>query len=195
MNSSNRLLLLTIAHQSICETLEKKTPYTYMQVKEDPPEEVIHPQGVFVTLKTKHKDYTSLRGCIGNIEGNRPIYENVYQLAKESAFKDPRFPPLTMKELPSICIQISILSKLKPISSMDEVILGTHGVVYEYRLHRALFLPEVAVEQKWNTSRLFGQLCMKASLPPTHWKSGEGTFYVFTTETFEDSRNGSGSAM
>ncbi len=182
MNTSNRLLLLTIAHQSIMESLLHKTPYTYLQVKKDPPLECNEKRGVFVTLSKKN----ALRGCIGDIKGDRPIYESVYHLAKESAFHDPRFSPLTIKECSSLTLQISILSQLIPISSIDEVELGKHGVVYEYRLHRSLFLPEVAIEQKWSVSRLFDQLCMKAALPPTHWKSGEGSFYIFTTEKFED---------
>jgi AmmeMemoRadiSam system protein A len=186
MNSSNRLILLTIAHQAIMETLQQKNPYTYLQVKKDPPEELSVKRGLFVTLKKKDREEYSLRGCIGDVGSSLPIYENVYRLAKESAFHDPRFSPLTLKECPSLTIQISILSELTALSTVDEIILGTHGVVYEYRLHRSLFLPEVAIEQKWSVSRLFDQLCMKASLPPTHWKSGEGTFYTFTTETFED---------
>ncbi|MCL4427835.1 MAG: AMMECR1 family protein, partial [Deltaproteobacteria bacterium] len=47
--------------------------------------------GVFVTLKTGGEQ---LRGCIGNFNFGIPIYQNVYNMAKEAAFADPRFMPL-----------------------------------------------------------------------------------------------------
>ena len=55
-------------------------------------------EGAFVTI-TKHGD---LRGCIGNIIGQEPLYETVRDMAVAAASQDPRFTPLTVAELEEI---------------------------------------------------------------------------------------------
>jgi AMMECR1 domain-containing protein len=57
--------------------------------------------GCFVTL---HKDKV-LRGCIGTIEAARSLLAGVEHNARNSAFRDPRFPPLEADELPAVDIQ------------------------------------------------------------------------------------------
>jgi len=61
--------------------------------------------GAFVTLKREGR----LRGCIGNIIGQGPLYETVWNMARAAAFDDPRFPPLTRPELDGLELEISIL--------------------------------------------------------------------------------------
>ena len=51
--------------------------------------------GAFVTLKINN----DLRGCIGYIIGQKPLFDTVVEAAQQSAFSDPRFPQLTKKEL------------------------------------------------------------------------------------------------
>ena len=62
--------------------------------------------GCFVTL---HKN-KALRGCIGTIEAARSLLAGVEEIARNSAFRDPRFPPLEADELPAVDIEISVLT-------------------------------------------------------------------------------------
>ncbi|NCB02608.1 MAG: AmmeMemoRadiSam system protein A [Spirochaetia bacterium] len=191
MERQMQTLLLRLAHESILEELDHIESSTYLTllVEEDPL--LQQKLGVFVTLKKYDLTHTKsriLRGCIGTIEGVSRVVEAIYHLSKESAFDDPRFLPLSREEYENIHIKISLLSPLKEINTIDEIILGTHGVVYEYRHHRALFLPEVAIEQHWGVQKLLNQLCIKASLPPEHYLYNEGKLSIFTVESFEDER-------
>lgn len=179
--------LLTLAHESIQEELFDKKSNLFTTLRDEYKDTYKEKVGLFVTLKKlDNKKNTSLRGCIGTIEGVYPLIEGVYHLAKESAFEDPRFLPVTESEYPHLTVHISILSSLTEIKNPDTIILGTHGVVYQYRHHRALFLPEVAIEQHWSIHKLLNQLCIKSSLPPNHYLNGEGKLYTFTVESFED---------
>jgi AmmeMemoRadiSam system protein A len=179
--------LLLLAHESIREELDGNKSEMYPILLEEYRNKDQDPVGLFVTLHTIDSNGSLyLRGCIGTIEGVYSLIDGVYWLAKESAFEDPRFLPLTLHEFKHIHIQISILSELKEIESIDDIILGTHGVVYQYRHHRALFLPEVAIEQHWTKLKLLNQLCIKASLPQNHYQEGEGKLFIFTSISFED---------
>src|SRR5580658_3877508 len=65
------------------------------------------PHGVFVTLKKGGE----LRGCIGKMDFERPLWSNALTAAVASALEDPRFPPVTVPELGEITIEVSILNR------------------------------------------------------------------------------------
>ncbi len=187
MNQELKNQLLFLAHESIQEELFGNKSELYPSLLNTYKDIFTEKVGIFVTLKKQeNKKDSFLRGCIGTVEGVYPLIEGVYYLAKESAFEDPRFLPVTESEYNSLIIHISILSSLTEIASPDEIILGTHGVVYQFRHHRSLFLPEVAIEQHWSTHKLLSQLCIKASLTPNHYMEGMGKLYTFTVESFGD---------
>ncbi|MBN2860918.1 MAG: AmmeMemoRadiSam system protein A [Sphaerochaetaceae bacterium] len=178
--NEHQILMLTIAHEAIVEDLIGYTPFTYMLIKQDPPAELQKSSGVFVTVQQEQSH--RLRGCIGSTgEGSVPLYESIYTMAKKAAFQDPRFRPLKVDELKHLTLSVSILSQIREIEDVNTIRLGTDGVIYQYEGRSALFLPEVAVEQNWTLERMLGQLCLKASLPPTFYASGRGTYFTFTT--------------
>ena len=139
------------------------------------------PGAAFVSL---HRDHT-LRGCVGTLSADRPLYEAVAAMAAAAAVNDPRFEPLTAAELTGLCIEISRLGPLVP-AQPDQVVVGVHGVSIARGGRRAVFLPRVAVEQGWTRERLLRELCLKASLPPDAWTSAAATLCVFVAEVFGD---------
>ena len=139
------------------------------------------PGAAFVSL---HRDHT-LRGCVGTLSADRPLYEAVAAMAAAAAVNDPRFEPLTAAELTGLCIEISRLGPLVP-AQPDQVVVGVHGVSIARGGRRAVFLPRVAVEQGWTRDQLLRELCLKASLPPEAWRSPEARLYVFVAEVFAD---------
>jgi len=176
----HQILMLTIAHEAIVEDLLGYPPFTYRLIRKDPPAELQKSSGVFVTVQQEPSK--RLRGCIGSTgEGSGPLYESIYAMAKKAAFQDPRFRPLKVGELKQLSLSVSVLSQVREIKDVSAIRLGTDGVIYQYEGRSALFLPEVAVEQNWTLDRMLGQLCLKASLPPTFYASGKGTYYTFTT--------------
>jgi len=126
------------------------------------------PRGVFVTLKKKKE----LRGCIGRIIGDEPLGKLVGAMALQAAFNDGRFSQVTADELREIEIEISVLTPLREVSGAAEIVVGRDGVVLVKDGHSAVFLPQVATEQKWNREEMLDNLCAKAGLPPGSWKQG-----------------------
>jgi len=61
-----------------------------------------------------------LRGCIGSLEAYRPLIEDVQSNAVASAFRDPRFLPLSKDEFAEVVIEVSLLSKPKLIRHNSE---------------------------------------------------------------------------
>jgi len=72
-------------------------------------------------------------------------------MAKASAFKDPRFPPLRKDEYPLIDIEISVLSPIEPVMNISEIKVGRDGLIVSKGFNSGLLLPQVPVEQRWTS--------------------------------------------
>lgn len=189
MEDQERRLLLAIARESIAETLTAKPSKTLAKVEVAPPAAIGGEEGAFVTLK--RRGFSSgaqgaLRGCIGNILGQKPLYRLVYRLAKESAFHDPRFAPVRLEELIGLRIEISVLTVPQQVDSPEQITIGRDGVLLSCGHHRAVFLPQVAVEQQWDRDTMLNHLAMKAGLYPTAWQQAQCRFEIFQAEIFEE---------
>jgi hypothetical protein len=139
--------------------------------------------GVFVTLYRKDE----LRGCIGRLESDEPLWRTVPQMAVESACRDPRFSPLSAAELKDIRIEVSVfLSPMIAIESSDRYEPGKQGILIVKGWRTATFLPQVATEQGWNREQTLGALCRKAGLLPDAWKEDDALLFVYYTQVFEE---------
>ncbi len=135
--------------------------------------------GMFVTITIDGE----LRGCIGYIEGIKPLREAIRDLAIQSAFKDPRFYPLNKEEFDKIKIEISILYPLEEVKDLNEIEVGKHGLVMERGYNRGLLLPQVATEYNWNREEFLNHTCRKAGMEPYCWENG-AKIYKFEAEVF-----------
>lgn len=175
LSESQKKYLLSIARQSIQKFLSEK-----VLVKiENSDTELNRKQGAFVTLFKKKK----LRGCIGHISDDLPLYEVVGLMALQAAIGDNRFEPVTLKELSEIEIEVSILSPFKQISNIDEILIGRDGVLLRKGELKGVFLPQVPVRMKWNHTQLLDHLCTKVGLPSDSWKK-DTRLFTFQTEVF-----------
>jgi AmmeMemoRadiSam system protein A len=138
--------------------------------------------GLFVTL---HK-HDQLRGCIGYIEGIKPIQNAVVEMSVSAAFEDPRFPPIEKSEIDNIDIEISVLSPLETISDTSQIEIGKHGIIIEKGLMRGLLLPQVATDYEWDVKTFLEQTCKKAGLPANAWKEETTKIQIFSAEIFSD---------
>jgi len=141
--------------------------------------------GAFVTLKINEQ----LRGCIGYIIAQKPLFETIVEAAKHSAFGDPRFAELSRDEFDEIAIEISVLSQFEPIKSYDEIEVGKHGLLLEEG-GRAVLLPQVATEQGYNRAEFLTALCHKAGLYGNYWKERMLNIKVFTALVFSEKEKG-----
>ncbi|MFH1476655.1 MAG: AmmeMemoRadiSam system protein A [Verrucomicrobiota bacterium] len=128
----------------------------------------------FVTLKI-HGD---LRGCIGSLTPVEPLFLSVHHNAVNAAMHDHRFSPVQNAELPDITVDVSILSPIRDIPNPDAFKLGQHGIILGLGPARAVFLPEVAIEQSWTKEETLAHLSQKAGLSADAWRAG-AQFQVF----------------
>ena len=137
--------------------------------------------GVFVTLKLRGE----LRGCLGTLECQGALSDEVARCAAQSAAEDPRFPPVTRDELPELAMEISVLGPLEAIDPRqpDAFTIGQHGLVVEQRSRRGLLLPQVAIEWDWTPEQFLRQTCVKAGLPADAWRH-DARVYRFDAEVF-----------
>lgn len=139
--------------------------------------------GVFVTIKRRGE----LRGCLGTLQCSRGLGAEVARCAADAATEDPRFPPVSIDELPEISLEISVLGPLEPINPADEgaIVIGRHGLVAEQGPRRGLLLPQVATEWGWTVQQFLRQTCTKAGLPADAWQHG-ARISRFDAEVFGD---------
>jgi AmmeMemoRadiSam system protein A len=130
----------------------------------------------FVTLKRGER----LRGCIGSLVPVAEMYKSVHDNAINAAMNDYRFQAVTALELPTLDVHISLLSPIRQIETIDDFRLGEHGIIVTKDRRRAVYLPEVAVEQGWTKEETLESLCHKAGLPGDAWREG-ATFQVFSS--------------
>ena len=177
---SDKAALLALARDTVRARLEGKTIPDLGGAAAGMSDAVHEPAGVFVTL-TK-RGY--LRGCIGYIEGFKPLIEAVADNALSAAFRDPRFPPVSPEEWDDLSFKISVLTPLEPVNDISEIEVGRHGLVLSARGRRGVFLPEVPVEQGWDLETYLSELGRKAGLDRDAWK--EGTLQKFESIVFGD---------
>lgn len=179
LNRQEQGELLKIARESIAKRLQGK--------QYRPPESsfprLMEKRGAFVTLHKRGR----LRGCIGRFQPDIPLYETVAQMAQAAAFQDSRFPPLSPQELDEIEVEISVLSPLKEISSIDEIQLGKHGIWISRGGHSGCFLPQVATETGWSKQEFLEHCCRdKAFLPKDAYLDKDTRIYIFTAQVFHE---------
>ena len=180
ISNDERMLLLGLARDAIRNGLKKMSSPKLPS----PPASFLEVRASFVTL---HNTDGSLRGCIGNIEPFETLLESVPHNARNAAFHDPRFSSVSsLDELRDIKIEVSVLTPPEKIDSIDEFIVGTHGIILRKRNRGAVFLPQVPLEQEWDREDTLTHLALKAGLPADAWKDDECVFKVFEAVYFSE---------
>lgn len=140
--------------------------------------------GAFVTLT----ENGSLRGCIGMLRTDDPLYATINEMAASAAFHDPRFMPVKKDELPRIEIEISVLSPLKRISDISEFRLHRDGIFMVKGSRSGTFLPQVADEVNWTAEEFFGHCAQdKAGIGWDGWRNAE--LYTYEAVVFKEKKD------
>jgi hypothetical protein len=175
MPSKEKQLLLEIAREAIISYVltgtipKREVNNSNLQVK----------QGCFVCIKIN----SLLRGCIGNFLSDKPLYQLVQEMAVAAAIRDPRFYPMKKDDLKDFELEISVLSPLHKITSIEEIEVGVHGLYMEKNFSRGVLLPQVAVEYGWDRDTFLSQTSLKAGLGKDDWQEGTD-IYTFSAQVF-----------
>jgi AmmeMemoRadiSam system protein A len=175
LTAEERGALLKAAREAIEARLRGERP-----ARTEAEGELAKHHGAFVTLTRNGR----LRGCIGFVIAERPLLETVREAAQAAAFQDPRFPPLRPAELPEIRLEISVLSEPRPVRGLEEIRVGTHGLIVRRGPRSGLLLPQVATEYGWDRDTFLAHTCAKAGLPEDCWREPGTTIELFGAEVF-----------
>lgn len=137
-------------------------------------------RGAFVSL---HKS-GRLRGCIGQIVPAKPLHQTIEDMAVAAAFDDPRFDPLTLREMKDLELEISVLTPMERLKNPDEIEIGRHGLYLKKGFCSGLLLPQVAVEYGWDRNTFLEETCRKAGLSRGAWKEKGTEIYIFSADIF-----------
>jgi AmmeMemoRadiSam system protein B/AmmeMemoRadiSam system protein A len=179
LTEEDKKQLLTLARKTISYALQNKRVPQASELGFTISDAMADTRAAFVTLKKN----SQLRGCIGDIFPQRPLYKSVILNAINAGLNDWRFSPVTEAECKDIKIEISALTTPHPVNSYKEIRIGTDGVVLNKDGRSAVFLPQVAPEQGWDLNQMLTELSLKAGLPRDAWKEG-ASFLVFQAEVF-----------
>jgi len=183
LDAAARAFLLRVARESLERAVRGGGRGGERTLREDAPPATLAKMGAFVTLNDRTTG--ALRGCIGEIMPRRPLVDAVAARAVDSALHDPRFMPVTERELGGLRVEVSALTPPKPVASWRDIVLGRDGMTLEKGGSFAVFLPQVAPEQGWDLETTLSYLSKKAGLPADAWRSG-AKFETFQAEVFHE---------
>ncbi len=189
--------MLTLEEGKLLVKLARETIETYLREGRKPrvpkvPAKLRERRGVFVTLNKGGE----LRGCIGHPLPTTPLVDAVIDSAISSATRDPRFPPVAPEELPTLEVEVSVLSKPEPIEVKSpreypkHVVIGRDGLIIEWSGYAGLLLPQVPVEWGWDAEEFLSHACMKAGLTPDYWLREGVRISKFSAQAFRQRKPG-----
>ncbi len=136
--------------------------------------------GTFVSLKRQGR----LRSCCGSFGQAMQLGQCLKEAANRTATNDPRFPRISASELSHLDLDVWLLFAPERVTErgldrINAVTIGKHGLQIIAGDKRGLLLPGVATDNNWGSEEFLNQVCVKAGLPPTAWKSDETTLFQF----------------
>jgi len=146
-------------------------------------------RGAFVTLTERG----ALRGCIGHMVADRELGAVVQEMAIAAARDDPRFAPVSREELPSLALEISVLSEPTRLAAPVDaarIVPGRDGLIVRREDLVALLLPQVAPEYHWGPEAFLGAACRKAGLRPDAWREPGTEVFTFQADVFGETGDG-----
>jgi AmmeMemoRadiSam system protein A len=171
--------LIQLARKSV-ETAVRERKMYEPPVSEFPG--LLEEHGAFVTLKEKGE----LRGCIGLITAEKPLYLGVRDAAAFAALRDPRFSPVTAGELPQLDYEISVLTPFHRVLDVKEIRVGRDGLLMIRGGNEGVLLPQVPTEQGWDRKTFLEETCIKAGLPRQAWQDEATDIFAFSAIVFDE---------
>jgi len=135
---------------------------------------------LFITWdKQKRASTFELRGCIGTLSP-KPLVSSIGEYALISALRDKRFEPVSIQEVPSLRVAVSLLVNYEECSHSLDWEVGVHGIIIRFYAsdadakmlgrgmeYSATFLPEVAEQQGWDQYKTVKSLVRKTGYKGT----------------------------
>jgi AmmeMemoRadiSam system protein A len=183
-----RKLLLDLARRTLTFVVTNPSLSGFEFNTKGMPTKLTETKACFVTLTENGE----LRGCIGHILPQEPLYQAVEDNARNAAIRDPRFVPVQPGETGKIKIEISVLTEPKPLqfTSPEDLLAKLQpdkdGVVLKIDGRGATFLPQVW-EQLPDKVEFLNRLSEKAGCAPGDWRGKDVSVSIYHVEAFKES--------
>jgi uncharacterized protein (TIGR00296 family) len=170
LSDSDGDVLVKTARKAVTEFLSNGNR---MKLEPDLEKKFAFNSGVFVTLNNPE----GLRGCIGFPMPDKKLSRAIVDGAIAAATEDPRFSPVTMKELDNIVFEVTVLTPpveidvSDPMEYLSKIKVGRDGLIIRHSFSSGLLLPQVPVEYGWNVEEFLQHTCEKAGLARDTWKN------------------------
>jgi len=190
LSDSDGVFLVKTARQAVTEFLSNGNR---IKLEAEYEKKFSFDSGVFVTLNKPD----GLRGCIGFPMPEKKLSYAIIEGAIAAATEDPRFPPVTTKELNDITFEVTVLTPpveidvSDPMEYLTKIKVGRDGLIIRHSFYSGLLLPQVPGEYGWNVEEFLQHTCHKAGLEKDFWKSGKAKIEKFEGIVFkEETPNG-----
>jgi len=190
LSDSDGVLLVKTARQAVTEFLSNGNQ---IRLEAELEKKFSFDSGVFVTLNKPD----GLRGCIGFPMPEKRLSHAIIEGAIAAATEDPRFPPVTTKELNDITFEVTVLTPpmeidvSDPMEYLTKIKVGRDGLIIRHSFYSGLLLPQVPGEYGWSVEEFLQHTCHKAGLEKDFWKSGKAKIEKFEGIVFkEETPNG-----
>ncbi len=187
---SDGILLVKTARHAVTEFLSNGNR---IKLEAEHQKKFSFDSGVFVTLNKTNE----LRGCIGFPMPEQKLSHAIIEGAIAAATEDPRFSPVTAKELNDITFEVTVLTPpveidvSDPMEYLTKIKVGRDGLIIRHSFYSGLLLPQVPGEYGWNVEEFLQHTCHKAGLEKDFWKSGKAKIEKFEGVVFkEETPNG-----
>ena len=180
LDRSEQRQLLAIARRAIEAAVCRAAPDDSLAPDASLSTRLSEPAAAFVTIH----EHGQLRGCIGLMRFEAPLWLNVRDAARAAALDDPRFLPVAETELVSLELEVSVLEPPVALPDPAGFVAGRHGIIIDRGMHRALLLPQVATEMGWDSRQMLEAVCRKANLPSDAWRDGSAQLQIFESACF-----------
>lgn len=179
LNMEEKKTLLKIARETIDAYIRTKATPTVDPITLTP--NLKEHAGAFVTLHINGE----LRGCIGTFKADRSLYKIIQEMAISAAVNDTRFESVSVQEIDKLKIEISVLTPMRKIESIEEIVLGKHGIYIRKGGYSGTLLPQVAVDQNWTREQFLGYCSRdKAGIGWNGWKDAE--LFIYEALIFQE---------
>ena len=190
LSDSDGVFLVKTARQAVTEFLSNGNR---IKLEAEYEKKFSFDSGVFVTLNKPD----GLRGCIGFPMPEKKLSRAIIEGAIAAATEDPRFPPVTTKELDGITFEVTVLTPpveidvSDPMEYLTKIKVGRDGLIIRHSFYSGLLLPQVPGEYGWSVEEFLQHTCHKAGLEKDFWKSGKAKIEKFEGIVFkEETPNG-----
>jgi AmmeMemoRadiSam system protein A len=108
-------------------------------------------------------------------------------MAVAASTQDYRFSQVQPEEMKDIEIEISVLTPMKKISSVNEIKLGRDGIYIRKGSRAGTFLPQVAAETGWKLEDFLGHCARdKAGIGWDGWKDKDAEIFTYQAYVFSE---------